>query len=133
MKCNSGRIFRSSSKMSACGGSCSIAPPINLVTPEILVELPELIDQVNAASELRVVVFESANPDYFLNHYDTSRVAETPKGLGVTGYPLTIDTSTRLSRLRLPPGPPRIGATPPLMARQYPRLCTECLKAVRFH
>lgn len=74
-------------------------PPINLVTPEILVELPELIDQMEAASELRVVVFESANPDYFLNHYDTSRVAETPKGLGVTGYPLVIDTSTRLSRL----------------------------------
>jgi len=75
------------------------SPPINLVTPEMLVELPELIDQMNAASELRVVVFESANPDYFLNHYDTSRVAETPKSLGVTGYPLTIDTSTRLSRL----------------------------------
>jgi len=74
-------------------------PPINLVTPEMLVELPELIDQMEAASELRVVVFESANPDYFLNHYDTSRVAETPKGLGVTGYPLVIDTSTRLSRL----------------------------------
>jgi enoyl-CoA hydratase/carnithine racemase len=74
-------------------------PPINLVTPEMLVELPELIDQMEAAPELRVVVFESANPDYFLNHYDTSRVAETPKGLGVTGYPLVIDTSTRLSRL----------------------------------
>jgi enoyl-CoA hydratase/carnithine racemase len=26
-------------------------------------------------------------------------VAETPKGLGVTGFPLVIDTSTRLSRL----------------------------------
>jgi hypothetical protein len=37
-------------------------PPINLVTPEMLVELPELIDQMQAASELRVVVFESANP-----------------------------------------------------------------------
>jgi enoyl-CoA hydratase/carnithine racemase len=74
-------------------------PPINLVTPEMLVELPELIDQMTAASELRVVVFESANPDYFLNHYDTSRVAETPKNSGVTGYPLVIDTSTRLSHL----------------------------------
>jgi enoyl-CoA hydratase/carnithine racemase len=74
-------------------------PPINLVTPEMLVELPELIDRMEAASELRVVVFESANPDYFLNHYDTSRVAETPKSLGVTGFPLTIDTSTRLSHL----------------------------------
>src|SRR4051794_15158377 len=74
-------------------------PPINLVTPEMIVELPELIDQMEASPELRVVVFDSANPDYFLNHYDTSRVAETPKQLGVTGYPLVIDASTRLSRL----------------------------------
>jgi hypothetical protein len=28
-------------------------PPINLVTPEMLVELPELIDRMEAASELR--------------------------------------------------------------------------------
>ena len=74
-------------------------PPINLVTPEMVAELPLLIDEMDAAPELRVVVFESANPDYFLNHYDTSRVAETPKGLGVTGYPLVIDTNIRLSRL----------------------------------
>jgi enoyl-CoA hydratase/carnithine racemase len=74
-------------------------PPINLVTPEMLVELPQLIDEMEAASELRVVVFESANPDYFLNHYDTSRFAETPNDLGVTGYPLVIDTNIRLSRL----------------------------------
>jgi enoyl-CoA hydratase/carnithine racemase len=46
-----------------------------------------------------VTVFESANPDYFLNHYDTSRVAETPKELGASGYPLLIDATTRLSRL----------------------------------
>lgn len=76
-------------------------PPINLVTPEMIAELPLLIDQMRAASELRVVVFESANPDYFLNHYDTSRVDETPKELGVSGFPLVIDTSTRLSHLPL--------------------------------
>jgi enoyl-CoA hydratase/carnithine racemase len=75
------------------------SPPINLVTPEMLTELPDLIDQMEAAPDLRVAVFESANPDYFLNHYDTSRVAETPTGLGATGYPLVIDAGTRLSRL----------------------------------
>lgn len=74
-------------------------PPINLVTPEMLVELPELISQMAGADELRVVVFESANPDYFLNHYDTSRVADTPKDVGVSGYPPVIDISTRVSRL----------------------------------
>jgi enoyl-CoA hydratase/carnithine racemase len=74
-------------------------PPINLVTPEMLVELPALIGQMEEAPELRVVVFESANPNYFLSHYDTSRVAETPKDLGVTGYPPAIDINIRLSRM----------------------------------
>jgi enoyl-CoA hydratase/carnithine racemase len=75
------------------------SPPINLVSPEMLTELPKLVDQMEAASELRVAVFESAISEYFLNHYDTSRVAETPKELGATGRPLLIDASTRLSRL----------------------------------
>jgi enoyl-CoA hydratase/carnithine racemase len=75
------------------------SPPINLVSPEMLTELPRLVDQMEAAAELRVAVFESANPDYFLNHYDTSRVAETPKELGASGYPPLIDATTRLSRL----------------------------------
>ncbi|MDX3097071.1 enoyl-CoA hydratase/isomerase family protein [Streptomyces sp. ME19-03-3] len=75
------------------------SPPINLVSPEMLTELPRLVDQMEAASELRVAVFESANPEYFLNHYDTSRVAETPKEPGASGYPLLIDATTRLSRV----------------------------------
>ena len=75
------------------------SPPINLVSPEMITELPRLVDQMEADSELRVAVFESANPDYFLNHYDTSRVAETPKERGASGYPLLIDATTRLSRL----------------------------------
>jgi enoyl-CoA hydratase/carnithine racemase len=75
------------------------SPPINLVSPEMLTELPDLVEAMEAAPQLRVAVFESANPDYFLNHYDTARVAETPKGLGSSGYPLLIDASTRLSRL----------------------------------
>ncbi|MDX3074057.1 enoyl-CoA hydratase/isomerase family protein [Streptomyces sp. MI02-7b] len=75
------------------------SPPINLVSPEMLTELPRLVDQMEAAPELRVAVFESANSEYFLNHYDTSRVTETPKELGASGYPLLIDATTRLSRL----------------------------------
>src|SRR6476620_12761742 len=34
--------------------------PINLVTPEMIAELPQLIDQMEDATQLRVVVFESA-------------------------------------------------------------------------
>ncbi|WP_431946741.1 enoyl-CoA hydratase/isomerase family protein [Actinacidiphila sp. bgisy167] len=75
------------------------SPPINLVSPEMLTDLPQLVDLLQAASELRVAVFESANPEYFLNHYDTSRISETPKEAGAGSYPLLIDATARLSRL----------------------------------
>ena len=46
---------------------------------------------------LRVVVFESADPNFFINHYDVSRAAETPVAPGPTGLPTFIDTTTRLA------------------------------------
>jgi hypothetical protein len=46
---------------------------------------------------LRVVVFESADPNFFVNHYDVSRAAETPVAPGPTGPPTFIDTTVRLA------------------------------------
>ena len=36
-------------------------------------------------------------PDFFINHYDVSRAAETPVAPGPTGLPTRIDTTTRLA------------------------------------
>ncbi len=52
-------------------------PPLNLLDPDTIGELQQLAAAIEAADALKVVVFESANPDYFIAHYDMSRVAET--------------------------------------------------------
>ena len=36
-------------------------------------ELNVLMDTIDLDTELKVVVFESANPDYFVAHYDLER------------------------------------------------------------
>ena len=46
--------------------------PINLVDFETLAELGQLVDEIEASQELKVVVFDSADPDFFLAHWDVS-------------------------------------------------------------
>ncbi len=43
-------------------------PPINLEDPDTLLELQELVGVVESNETLRVVVLESADPDFFINH-----------------------------------------------------------------
>jgi enoyl-CoA hydratase/carnithine racemase len=62
------------------------APPINLFGPELLTGLEEVVRQIKATEELRVIVFDSALPDYFIAHFDVVRGGEilsrkTPSGL----------------------------------------------------
>jgi enoyl-CoA hydratase/carnithine racemase len=72
-------------------------PPINLEDPDSILELQELVSLMESDEALRVVVLESGNPDFFINHYDVSRAAETPVAPGPTGLPTWIDTATRLA------------------------------------
>jgi enoyl-CoA hydratase/carnithine racemase len=53
-------------------------PPINLVNPETILELQELVGRIEADNNLQEVVFDSAHPDFYVARYDMSRVAETP-------------------------------------------------------
>jgi enoyl-CoA hydratase/carnithine racemase len=62
-------------------------PPINLLDPDTIRELHQLIAIVEAAGALKVVVFESANPDYFIAHYDMSRAGETPSAAAPGALP----------------------------------------------
>lgn len=75
-------------------------PPINTVTATTIAELAELVDLIEAESELNVVVFDSANPDFFLAHYDTekdpAKTAAMPAG--PTGMHPWLDLMARLSR-----------------------------------
>src|SRR5713101_5209456 len=45
-------------------------PPINLIDPVMIVELHTLLTQIEQDNQVAVVVFDSADPDFFLAHYD---------------------------------------------------------------
>ena len=75
-------------------------PPINTITATTVAELAELVDLIEQHPDLKVVVFDSANPDFFLAHYDVENdFAKTAAlGVGPTGLPAWTDVLVRLSR-----------------------------------
>jgi enoyl-CoA hydratase/carnithine racemase len=58
-------------------------PPINTFVPATIVELGALMRDLEADPTVKVVVFESANPDFFVAHLDVSKAAERPEVLGL--------------------------------------------------
>src|SRR3984885_15798904 len=52
------------------------APPMNLLGPELVRDLVSLIQRAEADDGVRVLVFTSADPDYFISHVDLNRVTE---------------------------------------------------------
>jgi enoyl-CoA hydratase/carnithine racemase len=52
------------------------APPMNLLGPELVRDLVSLIRLSEADTSVRVVVFRSADSDYFISHVDLTRVSE---------------------------------------------------------
>ena len=52
------------------------APPMNLLGPELVRDLVSLIQSAEADDAIRVLVFKSADPDYFISHVDLNRVTE---------------------------------------------------------
>jgi enoyl-CoA hydratase/carnithine racemase len=53
-------------------------PPINMFLPTTIVELGALMTDLDADPSVKVVVFQSANPDFFIAHLDVSKAAEPP-------------------------------------------------------
>ena len=52
------------------------APPMNLLGPELVRDLVSLIQCAEADDAVQVLVFKSADPDYFISHVDLTRIAE---------------------------------------------------------
>jgi len=52
------------------------APPMNLLGPALVRDLVSLIQRAEADEEVRVLVFTSADPDYFISHVDVTSIAE---------------------------------------------------------
>src|SRR5262245_9494328 len=52
------------------------APPMNLLGPAMVRDLVSLIQQAEADNDLKVLVFTSADPDYFIPHVDVTKIKE---------------------------------------------------------
>jgi Enoyl-CoA hydratase/carnithine racemase len=60
-------------------------PPVNVFDPEFSVQLRVVMDELEANENLKVVVFESANPDFYVAHAELVNIFDFPKGEGKTG------------------------------------------------
>ena len=75
-------------------------PPINLIDPDTIVELDALVNKLETEPDLRVVVFNSANPEFYLAHYDVlvDKAVTASMKPGRTGMHPWLDALVRLSR-----------------------------------
>jgi len=53
-------------------------PPINILTPALYQELVALVEELQADDALTMVVFKSADPDFFIAHYDVANILQFP-------------------------------------------------------
>ena len=75
-------------------------PPFNIFGPETLPQLNSVITQIETDPKVKVVVFQSAVPGFFLTHYDFLPPLSATTGIshGATGLPALPDMLVRLSR-----------------------------------
>jgi enoyl-CoA hydratase/carnithine racemase len=53
-------------------------PPINLMTIEVFFEIAQTVELLAADPDVRVVVFRSANPEWFIAHFDVEAILTFP-------------------------------------------------------
>ena len=63
------------------------APPMNLIGPELVRDLVSLLGDLDADASIRVMVLESADPEYFVPHVDLTKVAEYTAEAAKAGGP----------------------------------------------
>ena len=76
-------------------------PPLNVMGPEMVEQFQQVINALEADEHVRVVVFDSAVEDYFLNHSDfTTKIEDlTSIPQGPTGLEAWPDFLVRLTHL----------------------------------
>ena len=52
------------------------APPLNLLGPELVRDLVSFIQRAESDNDVQVIVFKSADVDYFISHVDVTRIKE---------------------------------------------------------
>ena len=73
-------------------------PPFNIMDATIFEGLQDLLARMDSSASLRVVVFESANPEFYLAHFDlTGKLGTIMTAVGRSGLPILMDTFVRLT------------------------------------
>jgi enoyl-CoA hydratase/carnithine racemase len=79
-----------------------LAPPMNLLGPELVRDLVSLIQRAEADNAYKVLVFKSGDPDYFISHVDLTRIPEyRQEAAKLTGVPSIALLFRHLSASRL--------------------------------
>src|SRR6185295_3796626 len=74
-------------------------PPFNIVDATIFEGLQDLLARMDASPTLRVMVFESANPEFYLAHFDlTGKTGNITTAVGPSGLPILMDTFVRFTK-----------------------------------
>jgi enoyl-CoA hydratase/carnithine racemase len=74
-------------------------PPFNIVDATIFQSLQQLLARIDASPSLRVAVFESADPEFYLSHFDlTGKTGNISTAVGPSGLPILMDTFVRLTK-----------------------------------
>jgi enoyl-CoA hydratase/carnithine racemase len=74
-------------------------PPFNIMDGTMFQSLQDLLVRMDASHELRIVVFESAIPDFYLAHFDlTGKLGNVMTAVGLSGLPVLLDTFVRITK-----------------------------------
>src|ERR1700737_2537045 len=76
-------------------------PPFNIVDATIFEGLQDLLARMDASPNLRVVVFESANPEFYLAHFDLTDIAGSlglMQSASASGPTVLMDTFVRRTK-----------------------------------
>src|SRR5690349_2323209 len=74
-------------------------PPFNIVDATIFEGLQVLLARIESSPNLRVVVFQIANPEFYLAHFDlTGKTGNITTAVGPSGLPILMDTFVRLTK-----------------------------------
>jgi enoyl-CoA hydratase/carnithine racemase len=74
-------------------------PPFNIMDASMFDALQDLLKRMDTSSNLRVAVFESANPKFYLAHFDlTGKLGNIMTAIGPPGLPILMDTFVRLTK-----------------------------------
>jgi enoyl-CoA hydratase/carnithine racemase len=75
-------------------------PPINVIGLEMMREFKALLTELEHNDTVNVVVFDSADPDFYIAHYDVEVDNDAAEALpNTTGYTAWVDITVRVSKL----------------------------------